>query len=68
MNKLEKGEFSSVVEENGIRKNSNAPLDYCDVCFIAFGSQEKRIQMDEKIVHPDCANKAKSKMNYGSTK
>jgi hypothetical protein len=59
MNKLEKGEFSNVLEENGIRKSSDVPLDYCDICFIAFGSQEKRIQMDEKVVHLDCAKKAK---------
>ncbi len=64
MNKLEKGGFSNGSSENGIRKNSDVPLDYCDVCFIAFGSQEKRIYLDEKVVHPDCANKIKSKKYF----
>jgi len=61
MNEFERDEFSNVSEVNGIRRNSDAPLDYCDVCFIAFGSQEKRIHLGKNVVHPDCANKAESK-------
>jgi len=61
MNKFEGDKFSNGLEGNGIRRNSDDLLDYCDVCFIAFGSQEKRICMGENVVHPDCANKAKSK-------
>lgn len=60
MNKLEKGEFSNGSKENEFKKNSDVSFDYCDVCFIAFGSQEKRIYKDKKVVHIDCAKKAKS--------
>jgi hypothetical protein len=61
MNEFERDEYSNDSEENRIRKISEGPLDYCDVCFIAFGSQEKRIYMGENVVHPDCVHKAKSK-------
>ena len=61
MNKFEGDKFSNGLEGNGIRRNSDDLLDYCDVCFIAFGSQEKRIRMGGNVVHPDCANKAESK-------
>lgn len=64
MNEIKRDELSNGSEKNGIRKNSDGPLDYCDVCFIAFGSQEKRIYMGENIVHPDCANKANSKKDF----
>jgi len=46
------------------RKEADGPLDYCDVCFIAFGSQEKRVFLGENVVHPDCALKAKSKRPF----
>lgn len=32
--------------------------DYCEVCFISFGSQEPRIKKNNKIVHIDCAKSA----------
>ncbi len=64
MNEFKTAKFSNASGENGIRKNSDAPLDYCDVCFIAFGSQEKRIHLGENAVHPDCVNKAKSKKDF----
>jgi len=35
-------------------KNDDAPLEYCDACFIAFGSQEKRIFKGRKKFHLDC--------------
>jgi hypothetical protein len=64
MNEFERDEFSNVSDMNGIRRNSDGPLDYCDLCFIAFGSQEKRIHMGKNVVHPDCADKAKSKKAF----
>jgi hypothetical protein len=60
MNKVEKGEFSDELLVNESRKKGDAPPTYCDVCFIAFGSQEKRIHFDGKAVHSDCAKKVKS--------
>lgn len=38
-------------------KNDDAPLEYCDACFIAFGSQEKRIFKGRKKFHLDCIEK-----------
>jgi hypothetical protein len=64
MNKIKRDEFSNGSEENGIRKNIDVSLDYCDVCFIAFGSQEKRIYMGKNVVHLDCANKSISKKEF----
>jgi hypothetical protein len=66
MNEFERDEFSNGSEENEIRKNSDGPLDYCSVCFIALGSQEKRSYLGKNVVHPDCANKAKSKKYFNA--
>lgn len=60
MSKSEKGEFSDELPVYESRKMGDSPLTYCEVCFIAFGSQEKRIHFDGKAVHPDCAKKVKS--------
>ena len=64
MKEFERDEFSKGLKENGIRNNSDGSPDYCDICFIAFGSQEKRIFMGKNVFHPDCANKAKPKKNF----
>lgn len=61
MNEFKEDEFSNGSVGNRMKRNSDDSLDYCDVCFIAFGSQEKRIYIGENVVHPDCANRAKSK-------
>ena len=54
MNKLETVKLSKESSENKIMKNDSAPLEYCDACFIAFGSQEKRIFKGRKKFHLDC--------------
>ena len=59
MNKLETVKFSKESTENKTTKNDDAPPEYCDACFIAFGSQEKRILKDQKKFHPDCIGKEK---------
>jgi hypothetical protein len=61
MKEFEKGELSMESEENRTNKNIDGLLDYCDVCFIAFGSQEKRVILGEEVAHPDCAKKVMSK-------
>jgi len=55
MNKLEAGKFLNTEFEQKIIKNSEDILEYCDVCFIALGSHEKRIYKGNNIVHLDCA-------------
>jgi hypothetical protein len=30
---------------------------YCDACFLALGSQEKRVNVDSLVFHTDCAVK-----------
>ena len=54
MNKLEKVKFSNAELEREIMKNSDDLLEYCNVCFIAFGSQEKRTYRAKKPIHLDC--------------
>jgi len=41
-------------------QNEDVPVEYCDVCFIALGSHEKRIYEGSKKFHLDCKNKAGS--------
>lgn len=55
MNKFETGKFSNKSSENEVIKNKDVPLEYCDICFIALGSQEKRIYKGQKKFHLDCA-------------
>jgi len=59
MNKFETGKFPNESSENEIIKNKDVPLEYCDVCFIALGSQEKRIYEGRKKFHLDCAARTK---------
>ena len=59
MNKLETVKFSKESSEKKIMKNNHAPLEYCDACFIAFGSQERRIFRDKKKFHLDCSGREK---------
>jgi hypothetical protein len=59
MNKLETVRFSKESSENKIMKNDDAPLEYCDACFIALGSQEKRIFKGRKKFHLDCKGRGK---------
>jgi hypothetical protein len=44
---LLQGDFSMADEED-------ISFDYCDVCFLAFGSQEPRLRKNEKTIHLDC--------------
>ena len=56
-----KGQKSDILLNNksGINKTKAAQtsLEYCNVCFIAFGSQERRIYKNRKAVHEDCAKR-----------
>ena len=61
MKEFNKVRYPNDASENAIRTKIDALLDYCNVCFIAFGSQEKRIYVDKNVVHLDCANKARSR-------
>ncbi len=57
MNNLETVKFSNESSEKEIIKNNEDQLEYCSVCFIALGSQEKRIYRDKIVAHLDCARK-----------
>ncbi len=61
MNEFKRDGIPNDASENAKRTKIDVPLDYCKVCFIAFGSQEKRIYMNENVVHLDCAYKARSR-------
>lgn len=58
MNEHESDRFLNDRSDNNKIKVAQAPLEYCDVCFIAFGSQEPRVYKDSKVVHEDCAKRA----------
>jgi hypothetical protein len=58
MNKFKRDKFSRASTERDIIENYDSPLEYCDGCFIAFGSQEKRIYKSEKKFHLDCETRA----------
>ena len=60
MNKLGTWDYSNELADNEVIKNNEGSLEYCDLCFIALGSQEKRAYIEKKAVHPDCAKKTKS--------
>ena len=45
MNKSEPEKFLNVEFEREIIKNRKDILEYCDVCFIAFGSHEKSLSL-----------------------
>jgi len=56
-------ELNQVRSSGGLRKrkmiqNSEVTVEYCDVCFIALGSHEKRINKGSKRFHLDCKDKA----------
>ena len=59
MNKSEKEKLSNESSEMEIIKNSDDHLEYCAVCFLALGSQEKRIYRHKKMLHVDCEARAK---------
>lgn len=61
MNKLGTSKFSNAQLKKETTKNSDDLLEYCHICFIALGSQEKRIYKNKKVAHPDCIKKTKSK-------
>lgn len=58
MNEYETEELSNESPDNEIGENRNGLPEYCDVCFIALGSEEKRIHKGRYKYHPDCAAKA----------
>ena len=59
MNKLETVKFSNESSKKEMIKKSDDLLEYCNVCFIALGSQEKRIYKGRKKFHLDCEARAK---------
>ncbi len=61
MNKLGTSKLSNTELKQETIKNSDDLLEYCHFCFIALGSQEKRIYIGKNAAHPDCAKKTKSK-------
>jgi len=56
----EQNDFSDAELEREILNNSDDLLEFCGVCFIALGSQEKRIYRRKEAFHVDCVAKVKS--------
>jgi hypothetical protein len=60
MDELNRTKISGELRERKMIQNNEVPVEYCDVCFIALGSHEKRIYEGSKKFHLDCKNKAGS--------
>ena len=54
MNKSETDKFPRKATEREIFENLDASTEYCDKCFIAFGSHENRVYKDRKKFHMGC--------------
>lgn len=54
MKKSDNDTYQRALTERKINENFDAPAEYCDKCFIAFGSHENRILKDRKKFHLDC--------------
>ena len=54
MKKFNSVKFLQTSTRKKIAKGGEDSLEYCDICFIAFGSQERRVIKGRKKIHPDC--------------
>jgi len=54
MNRFNSPKFSHASSKKEIDKSREGSLEYCDICFIAFGSQERRVIKGRMKIHPDC--------------
>ena len=54
MKKSDKDTYPRASTERKIIENYDAPTEYCDKCWVSFGSHEKRILKDRKKFHRDC--------------
>jgi hypothetical protein len=54
MKKLDTDKYPRAATEREIIESYDAPTEYCDKCWIAFGSHENRILKDRKKLHLDC--------------
>lgn len=60
MPKLNRTKNSEELRERKMIQSNDVPVEYCDVCFIALGNQERRISKGSKRFHLDCEDKAGS--------
>jgi len=58
MKKLDTDKYPRASTERVIIENFGAPTEYCDRCFIAFGSHENRIYKKGKKYHKGCEARA----------
>jgi hypothetical protein len=57
---MEKSEITKTIPSAvfPVEKRSQSEQDeYCDVCYLAFGSQEPRKRTADKVAHLDCARR-----------
>ena len=50
------GRFSNAIAPDWNESAEEIDI-YCDACFLALGSQEKRVHVDNLVFHTDCAAK-----------
>lgn len=51
---------SNEESDNNVFKDLSTSKEFCEVCFISFGSQEQRVFMDSKVAHIECGKKIRS--------
>ena len=54
MKKAKSGKNLNKKSKNIVFEDDHPSLEFCEVCFIAFGSQEQRIFKDRKVTHVEC--------------
>ena len=60
MKKAKSEKYPNKKSEADVFEDYFPPLEFCEVCFIAFGSQEQRVFKDNKVAHIECARKVRS--------
>lgn len=60
MKKAKSKKYSNKKTEKNVLEDYPPPLEFCEVCFIALGSQEQRVFKDSKVAHIECAKKIPS--------
>lgn len=54
MKKAKSGKNLNKKSKNIVFEDDHPSLEFCEVCFIAFGSQEQRVFKDRKVTHVEC--------------
>ena len=57
MRELKMDKSKSKEEGSDLSSATQGAVEYCESCFLAFGSQEQRVNVKGKTVHENCAQR-----------